>query len=124
MNFNKVILGGRLVRDPELRYTPSQSAVCGFSIAVCRKFKVGDEQREETAFIDCTAWGRTGEVINQHMKKGSPILLEGRIRQENWEDKQSGGKRSKLSVVVDGFQFVGPKGDGEGRQAKDDDLPF
>jgi single-strand DNA-binding protein len=108
-----------MTRDPQLKFLPSQTAVCEFGLACNRKFKVQDEQREEVTFIDCTAFGRTAEVINQYMTKGKPILIEGRLKYDSWEDKQGGGKRHKLSVVVENFQFLGGgDGDDKPRQAQ------
>lgn len=110
---NKVILIGRLTRDPVLRYTPSQTAICEFGLAVGRKFKTASgEQREETAFIDCTVWGKGGEIFNQYMSKGKQVYVEGRLKYDTWEDKNGGGKRSKLTVNVDDFQFLGSPGEG------------
>ncbi len=109
---NKVILIGRLTRDPQMRYTPTQTAICEFGLAVGRKFKTAaGEAREETAFIDCTVWGKGGEIFNQYMAKGKQVYIEGRLKFDSWEDKQGGGKRSKLTVVVDDFQFLGAPGD-------------
>lgn len=118
-SFNKVILMGHMTRDPNLRYTPNQTAVVDFGIAINRKFKSADGQdREEVTFVDCTAWQKTGEVINQYFKKGKPIHIEGRLKLDQWEDKNGGGKRSKLSVVVESFQFIGGReGNGEGEPA-------
>jgi single-strand DNA-binding protein len=114
-SFNKVILMGNLTRDPQLKYLPTQTAVAEFGIAMNRKFKTASgEEREEVTFVDCAAFGRTGEVINQYFQKGKPIFIEGRIKYDSWEDKQGGGKRSKISVVVESFQFVGDKGGGGG----------
>jgi single-strand DNA-binding protein len=114
-SFNKVILMGNLTRDPQLKYLPTQTAVAEFGIAMNRKFKTASgEDREEVTFVDCAAFGRTGEVINQSFQKGKPIFIEGRIKYDSWEDKQGGGKRSKISVVVENFQFVGDKGGGGG----------
>lgn len=114
-SFNKVLLMGNLTRDPQLKYLPSQTAVCEFGIAASRKFRTqGGEDREEVCFVDCSAFGRTGEVINQYMQKGRPIFVEGRLKFDSWEDRQGGGKRSKLSVVVDNFQFIGGRDDGGG----------
>ncbi len=118
-NYNKVLLMGNLTRDPQLKYLPSQMAVVEFGIAVNRKYRTqSGEDREEVNFIDCTAWGKTGETINQYMQKGKPIFIEGRLKYDSWEDKQGGGKRSKLTVVVDNFQFVGGRdgGGGGGRE--------
>jgi single-strand DNA-binding protein len=114
-SFNKVLLMGNLTRDPQMRYLPnSQTAITEFGMAVNRKYKTSaGEDREEVLFIDCTAWGRTGEVINQYLQKGKPIFVEGHLKLDQWEDKNGGGKRSKISVVVDKFQFIGgPAGGG------------
>ena len=112
-SFNKVILMGNLTRDPQLKYLPSQTAVVEFGLACNRKFKTqAGEDKEEVTFVDCTAFGRTGEVINQYFTKGKPIFIEGRLKYDQWEDKQGGGKRSKITVVVENFQFVGGR-DGE-----------
>lgn len=118
---NKVILIGRLTRDPVLRYTPSNTAICEFGLAVGRKYKTASgEQREETAFIDCQAWGKGGEIFNQYMSKGKQVYIEGRLKYDTWEDKNGGGKRSKLSVNVDDFQFLGAPGEGGQRAPRDD----
>ncbi len=113
-NLNRVMLMGNLTRDPELRYTPSNMAVAAIGLAINRKWKNQQgEQQEETTFVDCEAWGRTAEVINQYLKKGRPIFIEGRLKLDQWEDKE-GGKRSKMKVVVETFQFVDSRGGGEG----------
>ena len=107
-NFNKIILVGNLTRDPVLRYLPSQMAVCDFGMAVNHKFKTkSGEDRDEVLFIDCSCFGRGGEIINQYCQKGKQLLVEGRLKYDTWEDKQGGGKRSKHTVVVDNFQFLG-----------------
>ncbi|OQX74741.1 MAG: single-stranded DNA-binding protein [Campylobacteraceae bacterium 4484_4] len=104
--FNKVIMVGNLTRDIELRYLPSGTAVGSSGIATSRKFKSGSgEQKEETCFIDITFFGRTAEIANQYLKKGSKVLLEGRLRYETWED-QHGNKRSKHSITVDNMQML------------------
>ncbi|MFO0973121.1 MAG: single-stranded DNA-binding protein [Phycisphaerae bacterium] len=106
-SYNKVILAGNLTRDPQLSYLPSGTAVCEFGLAMNRKWKGQDGQlKEETCFVDCRAFGRGGETINQYMTKGQPILVDGHLRFEQWESKE-GQKRSRLSVVVDNFQFLG-----------------
>lgn len=106
-NFNKVILAGNLTRDPQLSYLPSGTPVCEFGLAINRKWKSQTgEMKEEVCFVDCRAFGRPGETINQYMTKGRPILVEGRLRFEQWEGKD-GQKRSRLSVVAEGFQFLG-----------------
>ncbi|HRX86389.1 MAG TPA: single-stranded DNA-binding protein [Phycisphaerae bacterium] len=114
-NFNRVILAGNMTRDPETSYTASNTAVCKFGLAINRKWRDRNsgENREETCFVDCTAFGRTGEVINQYFGKGKPILVEGRLHYHQWE-AQDGGKRSKLDVVVESFEFVGGPQSGGG----------
>lgn len=111
--FNKVILAGNLTRDPEMRYTPSGTAICKFGLAVNRKWKDQSGQaKEEVTFIDVDSFGRTAEVIGEHLKKGRPILLEGRLKLDQWDDKQSGQKRPKLGVVLESFTFL-DSGNGE-----------
>lgn len=107
-SFNKVILMGNLTRDPELRQTQSGTSVCRFSIAVNRSYNGQDGNlREETCFIEVDSFGRTAENIGKYFSKGKPILLEGRLRQDTWDDKETGKSRSKLVVVLDRFEFVG-----------------
>jgi single-strand DNA-binding protein len=114
-SFNKVILMGNLTRDPQMKYLPSQTAVVEFGLACNRRYKTqSGEDKEEVTFVDCTAFGRTGEVINQYFTKGKPIFIEGRLKYDQWEDKQGGGKRSKLTVVIENFQFVGGRDGGGG----------
>ncbi len=112
-SFNKVILMGNLTRDPETRVTPSGMTICKLGLAVNRTFstKEGDK-REEVTFIDCDAFGKQAEVISKYMSKGRSILIEGRLRMDEWES-QGGDKRSKLVVVVENFQFAGGRGEGE-----------
>ena len=115
-NFNKVILAGNLTRDPELRYTPKGTAIAKVGLAINRKWK-GEtgEMKEETTFVDVDAFGKTAETLGQYLKKGRPILVEGRLRYQTWEDKQSGQKKSKLGVVMENFQFLdsgGGRGEG------------
>lgn len=104
--FNKSLVQGNLVRDPEFAQTNSQTTIVNFTVATSRKYK----QKEETAFIDCTAYGQTAENIAKFFTKGDPLGVEGRISQGNWEDQQTGQKRSKLYITVDAFHFVGPTG--------------
>lgn len=114
MNLNKVTVAGNLVRDPELRYTPKGSAVVKIGIAVNRNWTGEDGQKkEEVTFIDCEAWGKVAEIIGQYCKKGRPIYVEGRLKLDSWEDKNTKQKMSKLKVVVDSFQFVGGKPEGD-----------
>jgi single-strand DNA-binding protein len=109
-NLNKVMLIGNLTRDPELKYTPGNQAVCEVGLAVNRKYRTKEgEEREETTFVDCEAWGKQAEVIKQYMTKGRPLFVEGRLKLDTWEDKD-GGKRSKMRVVIENFQFLGGGG--------------
>lgn len=109
-SFNKVILAGNLTRDPELRYTPKGTAVAKIGLAVSRSWTGEDGQKkEEVSFIDVEAWGRQGEVIAQYMKKGRPLLVEGRLKLDSWEDKNTKQKVSKLKVVLESFSFIDSK---------------
>ena len=114
-SYNKVLLMGNLTRDVELRYTPNgNQPVANFGIACNRKFKTqSGEEREEVTFVDCEAWGRTGEVMKEYLSKGRPVFIEGRLKLDQWEDKE-GKKQSKLRVVVENFQFIDSKGGGGG----------
>jgi single-strand DNA-binding protein len=106
-SFNKVILAGNLTRDPELRYTPKGTAVARITLAVNRTWRSeSGENKEEVSFVDVEAWGRQGEVIAQYMKKGRPLLVEGRLKQDTWEDKNTHQKQSKLKVVLESFSFI------------------
>jgi single-strand DNA-binding protein len=106
-NFNKVILAGNLTRDPELRYTPKGMAIAKIGLAINRKWSTeSGEQKEEVTFVDVDAFGRQAETIGQYLKKGRPILIEGRLRLDQWDDKQTGQKKSRLGVVLETFQFL------------------
>jgi single-strand DNA-binding protein len=106
-SFNKVILMGNLTRDPELRYTPKGMAVAKVGLAVNRTWRSeAGEQKEEVTFIDVDIWGRTAENVGQYMRKGSPILIEGRLKLDQWDDKQTGQKRSRLGVTAETVQFL------------------
>ena len=123
--FSKAIIMGNLTRDPEMRSTPSGAQVCGFSVAVNRTFKDSSgQQQEAVSFIDCSAWGRAGEIIAQYAKKGSGIMVSGRLDQRSWEDKE-GQKRSRVEIVVEDFNFVGggnASGGGSGRSTSADNT--
>ena len=140
-NFNKVILLGNLTRDIEVRYTQGGLAIAKFGMAINRKSKSQDgDMRETTCFVDCTAFGKSAEILEQYVSKGSPLFVDGRLEYSTWEDKNGGGKRSKLEVVVENFQFVGggqsggrgggqkssgSAGGGGSSEAVDyDDIPF
>lgn len=113
-SFNKVIIAGNLTRDPELRYTPKGTAVCKFGLAVSRNWtNEAGEKKEEVTFVDIDAFGRQAEVIAQYMKKGRPFLVEGRLKLDQWDDKQTGQKKSRLGVVLESFSFIDSK-PGEG----------
>lgn len=123
-NFNKVYLIGNLTRDPELRVTPKGTAICQFGLAVNRQYK--DESgatRDETTFVDIEAWGRQGETISKYCTKGRPLFVEGRLKFDQWEDKASGQKRSRLKVVLEGFQFLGGRGEAGGVGNEADQSP-
>ncbi len=113
-NFNKVILAGNLTRDPELRYTPKGTAVAKLGLAINRVWKnEAGETKEEVTFVDVDAFGRTAENIGKYLRKGRPILIEGRLRLDTWEDKQTNQKKSKLGVVLETFQFIDSNRDNE-----------
>lgn len=114
-SYNKVILMGNLTRDPELRYTPNNMPICKFGLAVNRRFKDGQtgEWKEEPTFIDVTIFGARAEPFARYHTKGKQAFIEGSLRLDTWEDKNGGGKRSKLYVVADTWEFVGG-GRGEG----------
>jgi single-strand DNA-binding protein len=117
-NFNKVIIAGNLTRDPELRYTPKGTAVARITLAVNRTWKSeSGESKEEVSFVDVDVWGRQAEVIGQYMKKGRPLLVEGRLKQDTWEDKNTKQKQSKLKVVLESFSFIDSNRGGEGGDA-------
>ena len=115
-NFNKVILAGNLTRDPELRYTPSGSAIAKIGLAINRSWRdQNGESRTDTTFVDVDAFGKQAETIGQYLRKGRPILIEGRLRLDSWDDKQTGQKRSRMGVVLETFQFL------DGGRGRDDD---
>ena len=111
-SYNRVVLVGNLTRDIELRYIPSGTAVVEIGLAVNDRVKKGDQWVDETTFVDVTLWGRTAEVANQYLTKGSSVLIEGRLKLEQWE--KDGQKRSKLKVVADKMQMLGGRGEGGG----------
>ena len=138
MNFNKVLLGGNITRDPEVSFTPSQMAVCKFGIAVNKSWTGQDGQKnEKTLFVDCTAFKKTAENINKYFRKGDPIFIEGELEFDTWT-KQDGTKMSKHGVTVMNFQFIKPAEKDRtqyqapqqkaeayaGPSVPDDDIPF
>lgn len=114
-SYNKVLLMGNLTRDIEVRHLPNtNTAVANIGLAVNRRFRTAEgENREEVTFVDCEAWGRTAETMSQYLKKGRPVFIEGRLKLDQWQDKD-GGNRSKIKVVVESFQFIDGPGGGEG----------
>lgn len=106
-NFNKVILAGNLTRDPELRYTPKGTAIAKIGLAINRKWtNEAGETKEEVTFVDVDAFGKQAETIGQYLRKGRPLLVEGRLKLDQWDDKQTGQKKSRLGVILESFQFL------------------
>ncbi len=128
-SFNKVLLMGNLTRDPELRFTSNGSALAKFGLAVNRKYKAGEEWKEEVCFVDITVWGKQAENCAEYLSKGRPVFIEGRLQFSSWET-DDGQKRNKLEVVANTVQFLGrPEGMGKpGMDTEDvpvkDDIPF
>lgn len=117
-NYNKVILVGHLTRDPQVKYTSGRTAVAEVGLAVSRKWynKQTQQQEQETAFVDITFWGKTAETAGQYLNKGRPLLVEGYLKLDQWNDKQTGEKRSKLKVIGETMQFLGDNRGGQGQQ--------
>lgn len=114
-NLNKVLLIGNLTKDPELRYTQSGLAVCDVRLAVNRRFQSQNgETRDESCFLDVTVFGKRCEAFSRFFTKGKPVYIEGRLKQDTWDDKATGQKRSKITVVAEDWQFVGPAQQGAG----------
>jgi single-strand DNA-binding protein len=111
MGLNKVIMLGHLTRNPELRYTPSGTPVASFGFAVNRRFKQGDDLKEEVCFVDVVVFGKPAENAGQYLAKGSKVLIEGRLQQRRWET-EDGQKRSKHEIVADNIQYLSKKGEG------------
>jgi single-strand DNA-binding protein len=114
-SYNKVILVGNLTRDPELRFTPKGVAIAKIGLAINRSWRdANGELKEEVTFVDVDAFGKQAETLGQYMKKGRPLLIEGRLRLDTWDDKQTNQKRSRLGVVLESFQFLDSRGSDEG----------
>ena len=106
--FSKAIITGNLTRDPELRTTSNGKNVCSFAVAVNRVYRdANGDQKEEVSYIDCSAWGALAETISKYARRGSGVLVSGRLHQSSWDDKTTGSKRSRIEVVVEDFNFVG-----------------
>ena len=116
LNLNRVILAGNLTRDPQVRFLANEKAVAQFGLAINRRFKdANGQQKDETTFVDVEAWGRTAELVGQYLTKGRGCFIEGRLKLDSWDDKETGQKRSKILVVADNVQFTDAKGDGAPR---------
>src|SRR5690606_19509649 len=111
-SYNRVVLVGNMTRDPELRYIPSGTAVSYIGLAVNDRVKRDDNLVDETTFVDVTLWGRTAEIANEDLSKGSPVLIEGRLKLDRWE--KDGQKFSKLKVIGEKLQMLGGRGEGGG----------
>jgi single-strand DNA-binding protein len=127
-SYNKVLLMGNLTRDPEVKYTPKGTALANLGLAVNRRWTTETgEQKEEVTFVDVEVWGRQAETAGQYLAKGRPVFIEGRLKLDSWEDKESGQKRNKLKVVAERVQFLGaPSGGGRGEfkdEAPGDQAP-
>jgi single-strand DNA-binding protein len=139
-SLNRVLLMGNLTRDIEIKYTANNNAVANIGLAVNRRYRSGDEYREETTFVDCEAWGKTAETMAKYLSKGRPVFIEGRLKLDEWQDKD-GNRRTKMVTVVENFQFIdsrpgggGGGGGGGGQQqsapaaptggVSPDDIPF
>jgi single-strand DNA-binding protein len=121
-DLNSVVLVGRLVRDPELRYTPQGAAVCEFILATNRRFTKKDgEKVDEVAFIDVVAWNRLAEISAEYLKKGRMVVVLGQLTQDRWEDKDSGQKRSRIRILASTVQFLG--GGSKDGETSDAEVP-
>lgn len=132
-NYNKVILLGNLTRDVELKYTNSAMAIANFSLAINRKTGKGDDKKEEVDFFDIEAWDKLAELASEYLSKGNPVLIEGRLKQDRWEDEH-GNKRNRVKIVASGIQFLAARGDtgavksgtdqNQGSASYDNNVPF
>jgi single-strand DNA-binding protein len=122
LNFNRVMLAGNLTRDPQVRFFANEKAVAEFGLAINRRYKdANGQQKDETTFVDVETWGRTAELVGQYLTKGRGCFIEGRLKLDSWDDKESGQKRSKLKVVADNVQFTDSKGEGAPRSRTGDE---
>jgi len=120
-SFNQCVLVGNLTRDPELRYTAGRKAVCDVGLAVNDRYKKNDEWVEETTFVDVTFWGRTAEVVNEFLAKGSSVLVQGKLKLETWE--KDGQKKSKHKIVCEQMQMLGGRKSDDQAAANEGDIP-
>ena len=137
-SLNRVLLMGNLTRDIELKHTANNTAVANIGLAVNRRYRSGEEYKEETTFVDCEAWGRTAETMAKYLNKGRPVFIEGRLKLDEWQDRD-GNRRTKMVTVVENFQFIDSRGGGQSQQTStstpapsaspspsvsNDDIPF
>ena len=125
-SYNKVLLMGNLTRDPEVRYTPKGTAIANLGLAVNRTWRdESGQEKEEVLFVDVDVWGRQAETAGQYLAKGRPVFIEGRLKLDSWDDKETGQKRNKLKVVAERVQFLGapPQGVGRGNAEISDQAP-
>ncbi len=115
-DINKVVIVGRLTRDPELRHVGSGTALCKISIANGRNYTVNGERKEETSYFNCTAWGKQAEIINQYCRKGKQVAIEGRLQQNRWQG-QDGKTMSAVDIIIERLQMLGSAADGAGRSS-------
>lgn len=120
-SLNKVLLLGNLTRNPDLRFTPTGTALCEMGLAVSRKNIVNGKEQDEVCFVDITVWGKQAESCKQYLQKGSPVLVEGRLQFDQWDDKNGGGRRSKLRVLAERVQFMSSRRDGNSEQGGPDE---
>ena len=120
-NLNKVMIMGNLTRDPEVKYTPKGTAVADLALAINRVYSTdAGEKREETTYVDVELWGRQAEIAGEYLRKGRPVYIEGRLKLDTWDDKQTGQKRSKMRVVGEALQLLGSReGGGGGPEGED-----
>lgn len=117
-SLNKVMLIGNLTRDPEIKYTTSGTALCTFGMAINRKYTSQGEEKEEVCFVDIECWGKQAESCDQYLSKGRPVYVEGRLKFDQWDDQQTGKKRSRLTVNAERVQFLGDNDNSGGQQQR------
>lgn len=123
-SFNKVILIGNLTRDVELKYLPKGTAVCNLSLAVNRRWKTeAGEEKEDVYFAECKAFGKQAETLAQYVRKGHPLLVEGRLTREEWDDKKTGDKRSTTRIMIETFQFLKERSEGAASAPRQESAP-
>jgi len=123
-SFNKVILIGNLTRDVELKYLPKGTPVCNLSMAVNRRWKTeAGEEKEDVYFAECKAFGKQAETLAQYVRKGHPLLVEGRLTREEWDDKKTGDKRSTTRIMIETFQFLKGRDEGAAPAPRQDTAP-